>query len=66
MDYMFFSCKKLKYLNIASFNTQFCYSFDNIFNECLELQLYLNPNNCNNLYKYIPQYVTIHNITKLE
>jgi surface protein len=63
MDYMFYSCKNLEILDISSFNTENCLSFEDIFNKCNKLNVILNENQCQNILGYIPNYVKIQNIT---
>ena len=62
MGNMFASCIELKELNIGTFNTRFCNNFENMFDNCNGLDLYLNIKNCENLIDEIPDFVTYHNI----
>ena len=60
MEYMFDSCIELKELDIRTFNTQACQSFDGMFDNCDGLELYLNEKNCSNLIEQLPSNVNYH------
>ena len=63
IDYMFSECYNLEHLNLQNFNTLKCNSFNDTFYNCKKLEVILNPNYCENIYFYIPDYVQVKNIT---
>ena len=64
ISFMFYGCSSLDELDISSFNTGKCSNYKSIFDECKHnMTLKINPNNCNNIYSIIPEYINIVNIT---
>ena len=57
MEKMFFSCIKLTSLNLTSFDTTACYNFNNMFDNDIDLDLYIDKNKCANLIAKLPEYV---------
>ena len=57
MEKMFFSCIKLTSLNLTSFDTTACYNFNNMFDNDIDLDLYIDKNKCSNLIEKLPEYV---------
>ena len=60
MDYMFSSCTSLKSIHWVYINTLKCPSFKEVFENDDGLELYLYPNNCQNLITSLPNYVKFH------
>ena len=66
LKFMFYQCSSLTSLNLPHFDTSKI-SEDNlfsIFDECKQLNLYINTLKCSNLISVIPSYVKIYNITE--
>ena len=57
MEKMFFSCIKLTSLDLTSFDTTACYNFNNMFDNDIDLDLYIDKNKCSNLIAKLPEYV---------
>ena len=53
-----------KYLDLSNFNTLRVSDFKNMFEECKGLNITIHEQNCNNMIKYIPEYVN-YEIIKL-
>ena len=62
MRYMFYNCNKLTSLNIATFDTQKCEKFDQIFGGITSLELTVNQNKCSNILTNLPSGVTYKNV----
>ena len=56
MDSMF-SYIASKYLDLRNFNTLKVLNFNNMFEECRGLNITIHEQNCNNMIKFIPEYV---------
>ena len=46
-----------KYLDLRNFNTLKVLNFDKMFEECRGLNITIHEQNCNNMIKFIPEYV---------
>ena len=64
MDYMFGSYINLNSLNITSFNTSNCQSFNNMFENDEGLILYIDSRICPNLKNEIPDFVNVNDINQ--
>ena len=64
MEKMFFSCKSLTTLNLSSFDTHTCSNFNNMFENNIYLEIYINRTKCANLIEKLPDYIYIHDINE--
>ena len=62
MDYMFSSCTSLTSLYIVWFNTLNVDSFTEVFEGDEDLELYVYPNDVQNLLNSKPYYVKFHRV----
>lgn len=60
MDYMFSNCINLKTIYWVYINTLKCSSFKEVFENDDELEIYVYPNNCQNLIDVLPSNVKYH------
>ena len=60
MEQMFSSCTKLSYLDLSSFDTHTCTNFNNMFENDIDLDLFIDKNKCSNLIEQLPDYVHYH------
>ena len=65
MDNMFNGCSSLEYLDLYSFNTKSCSSFDGMFDGIEKLTIKINKEKCKEMIRYIPNYITFDNSTDL-